>query len=71
MDLRARLAAGLRAMSEGWARDLCLLYGLQPGEELTVAVRRPVEAPDVVDVRVAAPPGRAQARAPAEAARRA
>jgi hypothetical protein len=53
MTLRQRLAAGVRALSDGWARDLCVLYGIDPGEELKIAVRRPATDPDTVEVWVA------------------
>lgn len=56
MRLRDRFAAGLRSMADGWARDLCVLYGLEAGEELHVAVRRPPGTGDMVEVRVEPPP---------------
>ena len=53
MSLKQRLKAGIRLMADGWARDLCTLYGLDPGDELHVAVRRSESDPDAVEVRVA------------------
>jgi hypothetical protein len=63
MGLRTRLSAGLRAMTETWARDLCLLYGVEPGEELSLSVRRPEATPDIVEVQVEPPKGPRRQRA--------
>lgn len=55
MGLRTRLKAGLRVMADGWARDLCVLYGIEPGQGLSLSLRRPAEAPDEVEVEVEPP----------------
>jgi hypothetical protein len=61
MRLRERLRAGLRMMSDGWARDLCVLYGVMPGEELRLSVRRPDGHDDALEVRVEPPDGHRRA----------
>lgn len=50
--------AGTHALSDAWARDLAVFYGLRPGDRLTVVIERRREVrvpsdpkPDLLDVR--------------------